>query len=149
MELELGQAAAHVDRASRALSGEAGSLRRAAAELDDQLRRARLIPLDWAFQRLPHALRELERTTGRQADLVITGGEIEVDNALSEQLGEALLHLLRNALAHGVEAPADRLAQGKPERGRLTVSARQADEFIFIRFEDDGRGVDRQQVRRR
>ena len=68
VELELGNATTHVDRATRALGSEAGSLRRTAAELDEQLRRARLIPLDWAFQRLPHALRELERSTGRQAD---------------------------------------------------------------------------------
>jgi chemotaxis protein histidine kinase CheA len=148
VELELGSAAGHVDRATRALAGEAGSLRRSAGELDEQLRRARLIPLHWAFQRLPHALRELERSTGKQADLEITGGEIEVDNLLCEQLGEALLHLLRNALAHGIEAPAVRLSQGKPARGRLTMSARQEDESILISFQDDGRGVDRERVRR-
>jgi chemotaxis protein histidine kinase CheA/ActR/RegA family two-component response regulator len=148
VEVELASSAGHVDRATRALGGEASTLRRSAAELDEQLRRARLIPLHWAFQRLPHALRELERSTGKQAELEITGGEIEVDNLLCEQLGEALLHLLRNALAHGIEAPAVRLSQGKPARGRLTVSARQEDESILICFQDDGRGVDRERVRR-
>ncbi len=148
VELELGTATSHVDRATRALGGEAGSLRRTAADLDEQLRRARLLPLDWAFQRLPHALRELERSTGIQADLAISGGEIEVDHRLCEQLGEALLHLLRNAMAHGIELPLERVAQGKPARGRLTVSAERGEQGLLIRFEDDGRGVDRELVKR-
>ena len=76
----------------------------------------------------------------------MSGGEIEVDHGMCEQLGEALLHLLRNAFAHGIEAPAERVARGKPARGRLAVSARREDQVIFIRFEDDGRGVDLERV---
>jgi chemotaxis protein histidine kinase CheA len=147
-EIELGGVSAHLDRATRALAGETESLRRTATELDEELRRARLIPLDWAFARLPHALRELERTTQRGADIRMTGGEIEVDKALVEQMADALLHLLRNAFAHGVESPADREAAGKPVRAHLEVSARQEGELVFIEFADDGRGIDRAEVRR-
>ena len=112
-EIELGGVSAHLDRATRALAGEAEALRRTATELDEELRRARLIPLDWAFARLPHALRELERTTGRAADIELSGGEIEVDKALVEQMADALLHLLRNAFAHGMESPAEREGRGQ------------------------------------
>jgi chemotaxis protein histidine kinase CheA/ActR/RegA family two-component response regulator len=147
-ELELGGVAGHLDRATRALAGEAGTLGRTATELDEELRGARLIPLDWAFGRLPHALRELERTTGRAADLVTGGGDVEVDKGLVEPMADALLHLLRNAVAHGLEAAEERAAAGKPARGRLEVRARQEGELVVIDFADDGRGIDREEVRR-
>jgi chemosensory pili system protein ChpA (sensor histidine kinase/response regulator) len=146
-ELELSGVVAHLDRATRGLGAEAEALRRTTGELDEALRRARLVPLDWAFQRLPPALRELERTAGRHVELVIRGGEIEVDKSLVEQIADPLLHLLRNALAHGIEAPGDRQARGKSTKGRIQVTARQEGEFVFIRFDDDGRGINREEIR--
>jgi chemosensory pili system protein ChpA (sensor histidine kinase/response regulator) len=147
-EIELGGVAGHLDRATRALAGEAGTLGRTATELDEELRGARLTPVEWAFGRLPHALRELERTTGRTADLVTSGGDVEVDKGLVEPLADALLHLLRNAVAHGLESADERAAAGKRPRGHLEVSARQEGELVFIEFADDGRGIDREEVRR-
>ena len=143
VEIELGNVTAHMDRATRGLAGEAEGLRRTTSELDEELRRARLLPLEWAFARLPAVLRELERATGRPADLLLEGGEIEADKGLVEQMAEVLLHLLRNAAAHGVEPPTDRIACGKPERGRIECRARQEGDFIFLEFSDDGRGIDR------
>jgi chemotaxis protein histidine kinase CheA/ActR/RegA family two-component response regulator len=143
VDIELGNVTTHLDRATRALGGEAESLRKATAELDDELRRARLLPLEWAFSRLPPVLRELERTTGHAADLTFSGGEIEADKGLVEQMAEVLLHLLRNSLAHGLEPEAERVRQGKPARGRLDCRAWQEGDFIFLEFSDDGRGIDR------
>jgi chemosensory pili system protein ChpA (sensor histidine kinase/response regulator) len=143
MDIELGNVTTHLDRATRALGGEAEGLRKATAELDEELRRARLLPLEWAFTRLPPVLRELERSTGRAADLAFGGGEIEADKGLVEQMAEVLLHLLRNSLAHGVEPEAERIRQGKPGRGRLDCRAWQEGDFILLEFSDDGRGIDR------
>jgi chemosensory pili system protein ChpA (sensor histidine kinase/response regulator) len=147
VEIEFTDSVSHLDRATRALGGEAEALRRTASDLDEQLRRVRLVPLDWAFQRLAPALREIERTAGRHAELVVRGGDIEVDKSLVEQMVDPLLHLLRNAFAHGIETPAERQAAGKAPKGRIRVTARQEGEFVFIRFEDDGRGIDREEVR--
>jgi chemosensory pili system protein ChpA (sensor histidine kinase/response regulator) len=148
IEHEFGDAGTHLERATRALGGEVETLRRLTAQIDHELRRARKVPLDWAFQRLPHTLRDLERTTGRHVDLQLSGGDIEVDKTLADQVAEALLHLLRNALAHGIETPAERIAAGKSPRGRIEVTAREEGEFVFVTFADDGRGLDRHEIRR-
>lgn len=147
IEHGLGDAGTHLERATRSLGGEVETLRRLTAQIDHELRRARKVPLDWAFQRLPHTLRELEHSTGHEADLVLSGGSIEVDKTLAEQLAEALLHLLRNAMAHGIETPGERIAAGKSARGRIEVTAREEGEFVFVSFGDDGRGLDREQIR--
>jgi chemotaxis protein histidine kinase CheA len=147
VELEFADVVAHMDRAARALGAETESLRRTSDQLDEQLRRARLVPLDWVFQRLNGALRELERSAGRRAEMVVHGGDLEVDKSVAEQLSEPLLHLLRNALAHGIEPPAVRQARGKPPRGHIQVSARLEGEVVYIVFQDDGGGIDREGVR--
>lgn len=147
VELEFAGVVAHMDRAARGLGAETEGLRRTCDHLDDQLRRARLVPLEWVFQRLNGALRELERSAGRRAEMLVHGGDLEVDKSVAEHLSEPLLHLLRNALAHGIEPPAERQARGKPTRGHIQVSARLEGEVVYIVFQDDGRGIDREAVR--
>jgi chemosensory pili system protein ChpA (sensor histidine kinase/response regulator) len=148
IEVELQDAGTHLERATRSLGGEVETLRRLTTQIDGELRRARKVPMAWAYQRLPHVLRELENSTGREASLSLGGGEIEVDQALAEQIAEALLHLLRNAMAHGLEAPAERRALGKSPRGRIEIDARSDDDRLVVTFTDDGRGLDRQEIRR-
>jgi chemosensory pili system protein ChpA (sensor histidine kinase/response regulator) len=148
LEHALGDAGIHLERATRALGGEVETLRRLTGKMDNDLRRARKVPLDHAFARLPHTVRELEHSTGREADLFMRGGEIEVDKTLAEQMAEALLHLVRNALVHGIETAAERRAAGKSARGRIEVTAREEGDFVFVTFADDGRGLDRQEIRR-
>ncbi len=147
VEIEFTDSVAHLDRATKALTGETESLRRTTDHLEEELRRARLVPLDWLYQRLASALRELERAAGRQAELVVQGGEIELDKSVVEQISDPLLHLLRNAVAHGIESPAERQERGKAPRGRIDITARQEGEFVFIRFEDDGNGIDLERIR--
>jgi chemosensory pili system protein ChpA (sensor histidine kinase/response regulator) len=91
-------------------------------------------------------MRELERTCRRPVDMVVTGGEVELDKSVVDQLTDPLLHLLRNALAHGIESPAVRAERGKPARGRLEIKTVQEGDSVFITFEDDGGGIDREAV---
>jgi chemosensory pili system protein ChpA (sensor histidine kinase/response regulator) len=147
VEVEFTDAVAYLERATKALGSETESLRRTGDHLEEQVRRARRVSLDWVFGRLGSALRELEPTAGRRAELVTYGGEIELDKAVVEQIGDPLLHLLRNAMAHGIEPPEERVAHGKPPHGRIQITARQEGEFVYLEFEDDGRGIDREQIR--
>ncbi len=147
VELELADMVAHLERASKALGGEGDSLRRTSSQLDTELRQARLVPLDTLFQRVAATLRELEKTQVA-ADLVTNGGELEVDKSVAEHLAEPLLHLVRNALGHGIETPEVRAALGKPVRGRIAITARHEGDFVFLKFEDDGRGIDPEAVKR-
>ncbi len=147
VELELSSAIGYLDRATKALGAETESLRRTSDQVEEELRRARLVPLGWLYSRLASALREIERTSGLQADVRFGGAEVELDKNVVEQLAEPMLHLLRNAVAHGIEPPEVRAARGKPARGRISIDARLEGEFVYLQFEDDGRGIDRELVR--
>jgi len=148
VDVEFTDALSFLDRTVRRLSEDADSVRRTSEQLEEQLRRARLVPLEWAFSRLGSALRELERSCHRQADLTVVGSEIELDKAIVDQLADPLLHLMRNAMAHGIELPQVRSERGKPARGHITIRASQEADFVFLTFEDDGSGIDREAIRR-
>ncbi len=127
--------------------GPLGRLQRAARELSDDVNQARTVPLSLAFDPLPRAVRDLARDLGREVDLKVSGGEIDVDRAVLEVIRPALVHLVRNAIDHGIEAPAMRAAAGKPEEGTLSVSARAAGSRLAIEIADDGAGIDGEAVR--
>jgi CheY-like chemotaxis protein len=92
-------------------------------------------------------MRELERSCRRPVDMVATGGEVELDKSVVDQLADPLLHLLRNALAHGIEPAMVRAERGKPPRGRIEIKTVQEGDCVFITFEDDGGGIDREAIR--
>jgi chemosensory pili system protein ChpA (sensor histidine kinase/response regulator) len=148
VDVEFSDALTYLDRTSRRLGEDAASMRGTSEYIEEQIRRARLVPLEWAFSRLGSALRELERTCHRQADLTVQGGEVELDKAIVDQLVDPLLHLLRNAMAHGIESPQVRTERGKPPRGRIGIRAALESDFVFLTFEDDGGGIDREAIRR-
>lgn len=122
--------------------GPLGRLQRAARELSDDVNQARTVPLSLAFDPLPRAVRDLARDLGRDVELKVSGGEIDVDRAVLEVIRPALVHLIRNAIDHGIEPPAMRAAAGKPETGTLSVSARTAGSQLAIDIADDGSGID-------
>jgi two-component system chemotaxis sensor kinase CheA len=124
-----------VDQASRLIG-----------ELQDEIMRARLAPVSQVFDRFPRLVRDAARALGKKVDFVIEGKEIELDRSMLDEIGDPLVHLLRNALDHGIEAPAERRAHGKPETGTLRLSASRERSRIIIRVEDDGRGVQRDRV---
>ncbi|MGA9656032.1 MAG: response regulator, partial [Polyangia bacterium] len=147
VEVALANFASYLDRTARALAADAGSMRHTAEQLEEQIRRARLVPMEWLYSRLGSAMRELERSCRRPVEMVVTGGEVELDKGLVDQLADPLLHLLRNALAHGIESPEVRAGRGKPARGRIEIKTVQEADTVVITFEDDGGGIDREAVR--
>ena len=112
-------------------------------ELQDAVLGTRLVPVWQVFDRFPRVVRDAARTVGKEATLVIEGREIELDRALLEQVADPLVHLLRNAVDHGLEQPEARVAAGKPRVGRVTLQARRERTAVVITVVDDGRGVDR------
>jgi chemosensory pili system protein ChpA (sensor histidine kinase/response regulator) len=124
------------------LAERTDELGRIVSTLQGQLNRARMVPLDTVFTRLSLAVHDAAEREQKQVDLATTGSEVVIDKVIADQLAAPLLHLVRNAVAHGVEPPNERRAVGKAERGRIRVSARQEAGEIFLEVDDDGRGLD-------
>ncbi|OJH42283.1 chemotaxis protein CheA [Cystobacter ferrugineus] len=110
-------------------------------DLHDKVMSARMTPLSTITDRLPRAARDIARRKEREVELVITGAEIELDRAILDDLADPLLHLLRNCIDHGLESPEERVAAGKPPRGRVVVSVRRVRDRVVLEMEDDGRGM--------
>jgi two-component system, chemotaxis family, sensor kinase CheA len=115
-------------------------------ELQDAVLGTRLVPVWQVFDRFPRVVRDAARAVGKEATLVIEGREIELDRALLEQVADPLVHLLRNAVDHGLEPPEVRERVGKSRVGRVTLQARRERTAVVITVVDDGRGVDRARV---
>jgi two-component system chemotaxis sensor kinase CheA len=128
------------------LHGEAHRLGRLVEDLHQQVLLARMAPVAEVFERFPRTVRDLARQLGKEVRLDIEGEEIELDRALLERIPDVLLHLLRNAVDHGIEAPVVRRAAGKPAEGRIRLAARREGDAVLVDVEDDGRGIDRAAV---
>ncbi len=109
----------------------------------------RLTPVDGLASRLHRNVRNTCQATGKQAELVLAGGDTLIDGDVLSRLAEPLLHMLRNAVDHGLEAPAERLAAGKPEAGRIELSFSRQGQQVVLRCQDDGCGLDHAAIRRR
>ena len=103
---------------------------------------ARMVPVGSIFQRFQRLVHELAKQLGKEVDAEFVGGETEIDRSLLERVSEPLVHILRNSLDHGIEAPDERVAAGKPRRGRLRVVAAMEHGNVALKVEDDGRGID-------
>jgi two-component system chemotaxis sensor kinase CheA len=117
-------------------------------DLHGKVMSARMTPLTLLSDRLPRAARDLARRTGRQVEVVVTGAEVEVDRGLLDDVTDPVLHLLRNAVDHGIEPVAERIALGKRPTGRIEVSARRERDRVILEIADDGRGMDPDRLRR-
>lgn len=115
-------------------------------EVQDAATDMRLVPVDEVFKRLRRMVRELERQTGKKIEVVVSGAETQIDKLVADRLYDPLLHILRNSADHGLEPPAERLAAGKPETGRIFLSAAQVGSEVRIIVVDDGRGLNRQRI---
>jgi two-component system chemotaxis sensor kinase CheA len=109
----------------------------------------RMLPIGETFSRFKRLVRDLSSDLGKQAELATEGNDTELDKTVIEQLGDPLVHLVRNALDHGIESPQTRLAQGKPAAGTVRLSACHAGGFVLIRVSDDGAGMNRDAIRAR
>jgi two-component system, chemotaxis family, sensor kinase CheA len=110
-------------------------------ELQHDILQLRMAPLRELFQRLPRAVRDAARLLDRQVEFTIAGDDVELDRTSLEELGDPLLHLLRNAVDHGIEPAAERAAAGKPEKGRIELTALRERSSVLLVLSDDGRGI--------
>ena len=139
-------AASSSDQQVRAVAEE---IERLALELRDTTMGIRMVPIGSLFGRFRRVVHDLSRDLGKQVELVMEGEETELDKTVIEQLNDPLVHLIRNAIDHGIEAPADRIASGKAPAGQITLSARHAGTEVHITIIDDGRGLNRDRIRAR
>jgi two-component system, chemotaxis family, sensor kinase CheA len=107
---------------------------------------ARMTPVGEVFERFPRLVRDLSQDLGKQIRFDMEGEDIELDRSILDEIGEPLVHLIRNAADHGIEPPAERVAAGKQAQGRILLSATRERNTVAIRVSDDGRGIDRQRV---
>jgi two-component system chemotaxis sensor kinase CheA len=128
------------------LDESASAVARLVSELQDGIMASRMVPVWQVFDRFPRVVRDAARTLGKEIDFVLDGREIELDRSLLDQVGDPLVHLLRNAVDHGIETPEERAAAGKPRTGRLVLAASRDRAAVVIRVTDDGRGVDRDKL---
>jgi two-component system chemotaxis sensor kinase CheA len=128
------------------LGAVAGGVSRLVSDLQSQVVAARMTPVSEVFDRFPRLVRDLGRDLGKQIRFEMEGGKIELDRSILDELGDPLLHMIRNAADHGLEPADERQAAGKAPEGRIVLSAVRERRTVAIRVADDGRGIDRDAV---
>jgi len=157
---ELGLLRANVARiAERLQAGEGGArlgpelvreargLERRIAELQGGILEVRMVPLGQIFDKLSRMVRKITRDLAKEIDFGVEGSEVELDKLIVEELSDPLMHLIRNAIDHGVERPEERRRAGKPAAGQIRLRARQQGSHVQVEVEDDGAGIDERRVR--
>ncbi|SIO40766.1 two-component system, chemotaxis family, sensor kinase CheA [Singulisphaera sp. GP187] len=117
------------------------------SSLQETVLRTRMQPVGNLFGKFPRVVRDLARQLGKQVEMTVVGRDVELDKTILEQLSDPLTHLVRNSVDHGIESPAERVANGKPAAGQITLTAAHEDGQVRIEIRDDGRGIDPQAVR--
>ena len=115
-------------------------------ELQESVMRIRMLPISFAFNRFPRLIHDLSKKTGKQIELILKGEQTELDKTVMEQIGDPLVHLVRNAVDHGIEPTDVRVANGKPEQGTIILNAYHQGGSIVIEINDDGGGINREAV---
>lgn len=131
---------------ARSLQSASASLERISRDLQEQVMRVRMVPVEGTFNRFRRVVRDLAFDQGKKIELHMSGTDTELDKNVIEQIGDPLKHMIRNSIDHGIESPEERLALGKPEHGVIWLKAFQREGYIFIEITDDGRGIDRDRV---
>jgi two-component system chemotaxis sensor kinase CheA len=119
---------------------------RVSSDLQNIVLKLRMVPVDTVFNRFPRMIRDIAKSLDKKVDLVITGADTELDRTVIDEIGDPLVHLLRNAVDHGVENITDRIAAGKTETGTINLRAFHSGNHVFIEIEEDGRGINRDKV---
>jgi len=130
-------------------AGTIESLERLGRRLRDATLELRMVPIEELFVRFPRVVRDLAEKTGKRIDFRMEGAETLLDRTIVERLADPMIHLIRNAVDHGLETPEERSAKGKPPTGRITIGAGHEGDRVAIRLIDDGRGLDRSKVLRK
>lgn len=122
---------------------------RVTSDLQEEVMKARMLPIDHLFNRFPRMVRDLAQKAGKEIDFIIEGRETELDRTVIEEIGDPLIHLLRNAIDHGIEPPEERVRLGKPRHGTIVLKAFHQENMIVITVQDDGRGMDPEKIKRK
>lgn len=129
------------------LANPVQEIERLVAELRDDVLGIRMLPIGTLFSRFRRMVHDLAQELGKEVDLITDGAETELDKSILDQLGEPLIHLLRNSIDHGLESAEERVANGKPRRGTVRLNAVHMGSNVVVSIEDDGRGINRAAVR--
>ncbi len=116
-------------------------------DLQIAVMKTRMLPIGKVFNKFPRMIRDLSRELNKKIELVISGEDTELDKSIVEEIGDPLVHIIRNSCDHGVETPEERLAKGKPEEGTITLKAYNEGNQIVIQIDDDGKGLDPQMLK--
>ncbi|MCA1059146.1 chemotaxis protein CheA [Rossellomorea aquimaris] len=119
---------------------------RISGDLQNIILNMRMVPVETVFNRFPRMVRQLARDLNKKIELEIIGAETELDRTVIDEIGDPLVHLIRNALDHGIEMPEIRMKNGKPEQGTVKLKAYHSGNHVFIELEDDGAGINKERV---
>lgn len=119
---------------------------RISGDLQNIILNMRMVPVETVFNRFPRMVRQLARDLNKKINLEIIGAETELDRTVIDEIGDPLVHLIRNALDHGIETPEMRIANGKPEEGNVRLKAYHSGNHVFIEIEDDGAGINKEKI---
>lgn len=131
------------------LSETVEKMSRVTNDLQSVVLTMRMVPVEAVFNRFPKMVRSLSRELGKKIHLQIIGQETELDRTVIDEIGDPLVHLLRNSVDHGIEMPEERLRKGKPEEGTIQLKAYHSGNHVFIEITDDGAGINREKVARK
>jgi len=122
-------------------------LGRISGDIQELVTKLRMVPVSFIFERFPRLVRDLSKTLGKEIELVMEGQETELDRTVIDEIGDPMVHIIRNSIDHGVEIPAERKKAGKPEKGLIKIAAYQEGSGVIIEVTDDGKGIDASKVR--
>jgi len=130
------------DEKIKSLFETASNLNLLTTDMQLAVMKMRMVPIRKVFNKFPRMVRDIARKVNKKIDLQMSGESTEIDKSVIEEIGDPLVHVIRNSIDHGIELPEDRLRKGKPESGTITLSAFQEGNSIVIQIEDDGKGID-------
>ena len=130
------------DEKIKSLFETASNLNLLTTDMQLAVMKMRMVPIRKVFNKFPRMVRDIARKVNKKIDLQLSGESTEIDKSVIEEIGDPLVHVIRNSIDHGIELPEDRLRKGKPESGTITLSAFQEGNSIVIQIEDDGKGID-------
>ncbi|MDQ0350642.1 two-component system chemotaxis sensor kinase CheA [Alkalibacillus filiformis] len=128
------------------LKGTVERISRISGDLQNTILTMRMVPIDQVFNRFPRMVRQLTRDLGKKIDMQIEGAETELDRTVIDEIGDPLVHLIRNAVDHGVETPEERQQAGKDGQGQLLLKAFHSGNHVFVQIKDDGKGINQEKV---
>ncbi len=121
-------------------------LTRISGDLQSIILNMRMVPVETVFNRFPRMIRQLQKELNKKIELSIIGAETELDRTVIDEIGDPLVHLIRNSIDHGIESPEVRVNKGKPESGHVVLKAYHSGNHVFIEVEDDGAGLNRKKI---